>query len=166
MTWVDRLENKLEKIHNHIVARVLLVIINTIFFLYVGVWLHEFMHFIYAAMVLHDPQTYIVYQGIGLHGYCHISMADTMLYYIGGIGTGLVYLAVWLCFLIIPGKKTVPFELPVFITAWHNFSYGLMEGSFMLWTNYWFSLIFVNAVTFAATILYGNRLIDYIRGEI
>ena len=160
------IEERAEHFHSYFWFRVWLVLFFLVVVAYVNVWLHEFCHFWYAVVVLHDEKAYVVYDPSSwfTSGRCVVSKADTWLYYVGGLGSGLLLLGCWIFLLSIPHGYTTPLEVSVFAFAWNEIVYGLCEGSGLVFECPEVAYGLSSLALFLGYIAYYRRLVKYLTG--
>jgi len=170
MNILDRIEQYGERMYKHIWFRVFLLIFFFIFNTYVALWCHEFMHYVYATLVL-KANAYIQYGFNGIFGWCVVQdHHDFWLYYIGGIGTAIVFAVYLFAMLSLPNHLTLPLEFSLTTIVLYHFIYAHIE----VFTLYYGYAQLYNPLKIATELivvvvtlkLFWSRLIEYLGGDV
>ena len=152
--------------YKHLWFRVFLLVFFFIFNSYIALWCHEFMHYIYATLVL-KADAYIQYGFGGIFGWCVVKdKHDFMLYYIGGIGTSIVFVIYLFAMLSLPNRLTLPLEFSLTTIVAYHFIYAHIEVFTLYYGYVWlYNPLKITAealVVVWALILFKKRFKEYL----
>ena len=169
MNVLDRIEQFGERMYKHVWFRVFLLIFFFIFNSYIALWCHEFMHYVYATLVL-KSNAYIQYGFNGVFGWCVVeNHHDFWLYYIGGIGTTIVFAVYLFSMLSLPNRLTLPLEFSLTTIVAYHFIYAHIEVLTLYYGYVWLynPLRIVAEVLVSLVVLkmFWSRIVEYLGGD-